>query len=259
MRGGDLAGDQIEEAAIVVVEQAERIEAGDQDAGPAGLAARRDRQHDRLVRRLAASAPLGKSGPNAIVSSVTTRGACARAAPRRAASMPALERERPARPRGWSRSIPVVLASTALRLAAARPGRSGRTAGRAGRSRAPARCARRPAASVRASRGRCAASSRSSASCRSPITRWVSSVLAQKMPPTRAVVGRNRAVGEGVVGLLGIAVALHDQELRLDVGALVAAHRLWRACGPMSSQISRQTSEVGRPSAQGCLPPMIDL
>ena len=40
-----------------------------------------------------------------------------------------------------------------------------------------------------------------------------------------AVVGRDWAVGESVVGLFGVAVALHDQELRLDIGAFVAAHR----------------------------------
>ena len=41
----------------------------------------------------------------------------------------------------------------------------------------------------------------------------------------RAVVVGNRTVGEGVVSLFRIAVALHDQELRLDIGALVAAER----------------------------------
>ncbi len=43
-------------------------------------------------------------------------------------------------------------------------------------------------------------------------------------PARRAVIVGDRAVGEGVVGLLGIAVALHDQELLLDIGALDAAH-----------------------------------
>ncbi len=41
----------------------------------------------------------------------------------------------------------------------------------------------------------------------------------------RPVVVRDRAVGEGVVGLLRIAVALHDQELFLDVGPLDPAER----------------------------------
>ena len=40
----------------------------------------------------------------------------------------------------------------------------------------------------------------------------------------RAVIVRDRAVGERVVGLLGIAVAMHDEELGLDIGALIAAH-----------------------------------
>ncbi len=44
-------------------------------------------------------------------------------------------------------------------------------------------------------------------------------------PADRAVVVRDRAVGEGVVGFFRIAVALHDQELRLDEGALIAAER----------------------------------
>ena len=51
-RGGDLAGDQVEEAAIVVVEQPEGIEADHEHAGAAGLAGRRDRQERRLRRRL---------------------------------------------------------------------------------------------------------------------------------------------------------------------------------------------------------------
>src|SRR5262249_60663037 len=37
---------------------------------------------------------------------------------------------------------------------------------------------------------------------------------------------RNRAVGKGVIGLLGVAMPLHDQELLLDVGALVALYGL---------------------------------
>ncbi len=41
----------------------------------------------------------------------------------------------------------------------------------------------------------------------------------------RAVVVGDRAVGEGVVGLLRIAVALHDQELFLDIGPLDPAQR----------------------------------
>src|SRR5581483_5489390 len=35
-----------------------------------------------------------------------------------------------------------------------------------------------------------------------------------------AVLARDRAVGERVVGLLAVSVALHDQKLRLHVGAL---------------------------------------
>ena len=51
-----------------------------------------------------------------------------------------------------------------------------------------------------------------------------------------AVVVRYWTVGEGVVGLLRIAVALHDQEQGFVVGALVAAQRRARAptCGPRS-------------------------
>ena len=41
-----------------------------------------------------------------------------------------------------------------------------------------------------------------------------------------AVVCWDRAIGEGVVGLLRIAVALHDEELRFHIGAFLAAHRL---------------------------------
>ena len=41
-----------------------------------------------------------------------------------------------------------------------------------------------------------------------------------------AVVIRYRAVGECVVGLFRIAVALHDQQLGFNVGARVAAHGL---------------------------------
>ncbi len=43
-------------------------------------------------------------------------------------------------------------------------------------------------------------------------------------PADAALVVGHRAVGEGVVGLLGVAVALHDEEEGLVVGALVALH-----------------------------------
>ncbi len=39
-----------------------------------------------------------------------------------------------------------------------------------------------------------------------------------------SVVVRNGAVGEGVVSFLGVAVALHDEQLRFDVRSLVSAH-----------------------------------
>ena len=72
------------------------------------------------------------------------------------------------------------------------------------------------------------------------------------------VVG-HRAVGEGVVGLLGVAVALHDQQQRLVVGPLVARASPAAARGPTWSQISRHTTAAGCPSASGCLPPTIAL
>ena len=62
-----------------------------------------------------------------------------------------------------------------------------------------------------------------------------------------AVVGRDRAVGEGIVGLFGVAVALHDQELLLDIGAFMAPHRRgqhWTDVGPdLAPHFGRRTAE----------------
>ena len=77
-------------------------------------------------------------------------------------------------------------------------------------------------------------------------------------PADAALVVRHRAVGEGVVGLLRVAVPLHDEQQRLVVSALVAAHGP-AARGPTWSQISRQTTLAGCPSASGCLPPTMVL
>ena len=69
----------------------------------------------------------------------------------------------------------------------------------------------------------------------------------------RAVVGRDRAVGESVVGLFGVAIALHDQELLLDIGAFDGPSSPWPASDRCRSR-SRATLRTsgGRAPRDAC-------
>ncbi len=76
----------------------------------------------------------------------------------------------------------------------------------------------------------------------------------------RAVVCGNRAVREGVVGLFRIAVALHDEELGLDVGAFIAVHGAVTSMrADLVPDLAPDESTRAFRAAHGCLPPMIDL
>jgi hypothetical protein len=103
-----------------------------------------------------------------------------------------------------------------------------------------------------------APSSLSSASWRSPTTRRVSSGVRADQAARPAVVARDRAIGERVVRLLLVAVPLHDEQLRFDVGALVARHH---RIGHRPDDVPDLAPDLenGRPRARGCFPPMIDL
>ena len=74
----------------------------------------------------------------------------------------------------------------------------------------------------------------------------------------RAIVVRDRTVGEGVVCLFRIAIPLHDQKLGFDVGAFVASHRLREHRLDVLPNLAPDP-RTGLPSAHGCLPPMMDL
>ena len=84
-RRGDLAGDQFHETGIVVVEQAKRVEAGDENAGASGFAARHDRQHDGAVRAPAAR-PRSERLPGIHFQIITIFGLVLGELPRRAAT-----------------------------------------------------------------------------------------------------------------------------------------------------------------------------
>ena len=66
----------------------------------------------------------------------------------------------------------------------------------------------------------------------------------------------DRAVGEGEVALLGVAVALQQEQLVVRPGGRPRASTA-SSIGPMTSQISAQHSRPAAPSARGCLPPSI--
>ncbi len=217
----DLSGDEIEKARIVVVEQAEGVEAGDDEARPARLAAGRDRQDDRVARR---HVP-GTAGHPAVESGGEIADDLRRVALQRGSNGPRVRRiERQGRNRGGMvpgdarRAHERSRAAARLghvdhgewqiaRIGCQRPG--GAVAGLL------------PGPGLRRRR-RQFAQERELALADHPL--GVVAVGAEDAAG-RAVFGRDRAVGEGVVGLFGVAVALHDQELGFDIGALVAAHR----------------------------------
>ena len=220
--GGDLARDEIHKAGIIVVEQPERIETGDEEAGPAGFAARQDRQDDRAVGALL-PCPAGKAGPkrrcqlgnNARLVIVVHR--------RQRPHAGLVEREH-RRDRGMIAIDPRRAGED--RAPAARldqVDQRERQIARVGGERPRAALAGLlPAAGV-AGRGRELAQQRQLPLADDAL--GIVSVGAEDAAD-RAVIGRNRAVGEGVIGLLGIAVALHDEELRLDIGTGISAHGL---------------------------------
>ena len=78
---------------------------------------------------------------------------------------------------------------------------------------------------------------------------------AQHAADCARIVGQ-RAVGEGVVGLLGIAVALKEQQQALVPGGLAGAYDGLGARADVGPD-SAHTSEAGRPSAHGCFAPSV--
>ena len=81
----DLARGEAEEAAVALVEQAEGVEADDEDAGAAGVAARRRSAGSRAWAGGWRQAPVGRSAPTVACRSVTRIAARACAAPLRTA------------------------------------------------------------------------------------------------------------------------------------------------------------------------------
>ena len=74
------------------------------------------------------------------------------------------------------------------------------------------------------------------ASRRSPMTRSVSSVTTQSMPPIRAGVVRQRAVGERVVGFFRVAAAFQEQQQAFVPGGLRRCAARSRCAGSMSAR-----------------------
>ncbi len=180
-RRRDLAGGETEEAPIVVIEQAERVESDDKNACAASVSGRQNRNEGGLSRRM---------GPGS-GRDVARRSGFADSKRRARFSIVELHRSARAMRRrlrsSWGR--PVAPARCRRRRRGLRSRRrvrrrrSSRTAGRAGSVRALRRSVRRTSRQLRAWPAS-AARSLSWASCRSPITRRVSSLLAQKIPPT---------------------------------------------------------------------------
>jgi len=199
--GGDLPGHEVEEAAVVAVELAERVHAHRQHAGAAALAGGGDRDQRDL-----GGCPMpgagGKLGRRRVCRNDARLRVCARDRKlqrrrlRRADARGAHERTIDVN--DGERQVPQV--------------RHERFSAQ-GAGLLPGACVGRARGEL-TQRGELALADH--AAC-------IVGVGANE-PRGATVVARHRAVGERVVGLLLVAVALHDQELRLDVRAFVARH-----------------------------------
>ena len=218
-RGGHLAADEREEAAVAGVEQAVGIEPGDEDDGPAGLAGARDGEQRHPRRRLGPDA--GREPAREI----------------RAAHLDHLSRreglaERPgtrlAQTDGGGRERTTGGHAGAARQVERLPAGVGQIDEREGQvARIGRQGFRAPETGLGdgarvGGAGRQLAEQHELALADDPP--GVVGVRAEDAAGAALVV-RHGAVGEGVVGLLRVAVPLHDQEQRLVVGALVAEHR----------------------------------
>ena len=250
-RGADLAGDQVEEACVARRRTARNgLRPTTSTPVASGLAGRHDRQDGGLPGRLAPGAArqrVAEAGGQVGDGRISCLAQHLGDRPERARSS-----DRVAAPPDGPASIPQAPASDSAVAVRVRPDRAARTAGRAGWTASAPTLRSQASRQVRASAVP-AASSRSRASCRSPITRLrVVAVGADDAAGAAVVVG-NRAVGEGVVGLFGIAVALHDQELLLDDRCPPC--RSWRSpasgrCRPRSP--ATPSRSAGRAPTDAC-------
>ena len=253
--GGQLAGDQAAEVAVAVVEgpvAVERRTPGSRTAPPR-CSARAARRAPRAGGT--SHAPVGRSG-NARVE-VARRARCARPSPRPPATPTPVSDSDSSAGRGGMLALEAGAGPTAGRWR--RPRRTGRPARTAGPGRWPA-SSRQAVATVSASDSfepRRAPRSRSVCMRRCATTSSVSSLDHAQQPGDGSVVVEERAVGEGVVGLLGVAAALAGTAAATRPTSRRPSSVTASTRGVRSSQISAHTSDAGRPSAQGYFSPRV--
>ncbi len=214
-RARDLGDDQVEEALVAVVVEPVGIEPGDEDAGAGAFARRRERQGHGERRRPVPGAP-GQLADRREVGDEA----------RLAGGQHFLERPRHRPPeirhlgRGGITGVEAGGAreghAAALRVEQVDEG-EGQVA-RAGLQRLGTQRARLLDGAAHGGAGGQLAQQREP-----PLAQDADGVVGvgAEDPAGAALVVRHRAVGEGEVGLLGVAVAVHDEEERLVVGALV--------------------------------------
>ncbi len=132
-----------------------------------------------------------------------------------------------ARAAGCSASMPARDTRASRPSGVRRRDRPVRKACRAGFS-SPCAMASKTSSSVMQS-ARLAASVLNDATCRSPITRAVSSMTTHSMPDIAASRVGKRAVGEGVVGFFAVSAALENQEQRFIPRCLAGGHHAMNA------------------------------
>ena len=218
---GDLAGDEVQEPGIAFIVETKRIEPGDDEAALADFAGREDGEHHRLFGRL----PPATAGKIDAERSPQIAHQNRRLQSQRLGERPhAVAPDRQAllnRGMSWidpgERCEPGLVAALLHHVnhhegEIARLLRQGARATRTGLV---------DAASLRRSVGEFAQQGKL------PLADHALRIVGVGAEDAagRPVVVRNRTIGERVVGLLGKAVALHDQELCLDIGASIAAAR----------------------------------
>ena len=216
----DLPSDEGNEASVALVVEPKGIEAEHEHAEPTCRAARKDREHDRLRRRLAPGLARQRSAEHSaqIAEALLMRSEHIAERPnRRAVDGHALGNRYMA---GCDAADARKQQSPALRLSHIERGK-GKVARIARQRLRAALASLLPGPRVRRPRGQ-VPQQRELAPADHALC--VISVGADDAA-RGAVVIRNGAIGKRVVGLFRVAIALHDQELLFDIGAFEPGHR----------------------------------
>ena len=89
---------------------------------------------------------------------------------------------------------------------------------------------------------------------------WVGGVRERVMGPPQALKHQASSAADRVgEGMSQMTDKISDAPAQLQQATAGSPLIAVASMGPMSPQISRHTSAAGRPSAQGCLPPMMAL